>query len=176
MRGTVRRSFLALTFVSAALSVCGCGGPNEPCPGVVEGATYEVEIHESTLKDSPAECHLGWGLDAGFTLLATVNETGDGGTCLAGRPDLSAGEDWTFEKQKGEPLSDRLFESSYEAQFRACESYISFSVSSSTGLPCFIDHKASSAECELRLELEPRGGSGCPVRCSTSLAVTVKRI
>jgi hypothetical protein len=154
--------------------ISGCG-PDEPCPGVVQGATYEVELHEQTKRD-PDECHLGWGLEPGFTFLATVNETQFGGTCLAGRPDLSGAQDWSFERQEGDTLYDGLFESAYKAQFRDCQSYVSLSVASSTGLPCIVDDDASSAECELDVGLEVRAGTGCPVNCWTSLAVTVTRL
>jgi len=175
MRGRgARRSFLALTFVSAALSVCACGGPDEPCPGIVQGATYEVELHGSSATD-PDECRLDWGLEPGFTFLATVNETQFGDTCLAGRPDLSGAKDWTFDRQEGTTLYDGLFAASYRTQFRECESYVALWLASGPDLPCFVDNQATSAECEIQLNLDPRAGNSCPARCSASLAVTVTR-
>jgi len=57
-------------------------------------------------------------MESGFTLLATANETGDGGTCPTGRPDLTGAKDWAFERQKGKTLYGLLFDSAYEAQCR----------------------------------------------------------
>lgn len=167
-------SFLASLWF-AALPLLGCSDDNdEPCPGVVVGASYQVDVVEPSQPAVPADCQLDWALPDGAQLLATVNETYASATCAVATPELSGLEGWSFELLRTEAASDGFMKGSYEGTLGDCRASVTMTLAAGTNRPCFRATSESSAECELLLDLYELSGN-CPERCTTRLAVTVTR-
>jgi hypothetical protein len=170
-----RGPFLLTSLWLAALPLLGCSDDSdEPCPGVVVGATYEVDVVEPSEPAVPADCHLDWALPDGAQLLATVNETYASATCSVATPELSGLEGWSFELLRTEAASDGFMKGNYEGTLGDCRASVTMKLGAGTNRACFQSSSEASAECELLLDLYELSGD-CPERCTTRLAVNVTR-
>lgn len=164
--------FVTCVLTGAALSGCG-GNADDPCPGVVKGASYEVRVVEAAQTAQPEGCNAEWGIADGTLLVATADRLVPSATCAVATPELSGADDWSFERRDTEPKSDGFMRATYDATFRECEATVSLSLDAGTGLPCFQAGGDGPADCELILNINASGGQGCPERCSARLVTTV---
>ncbi len=174
-----RRIFSPLFVVvllGAALPLGGCVDDNDdPCPGVVDGARYLVEVVGASQSPQPEGCDSEWGFAEGLSFTATVNETVPSATCRVATPELSGIPEWSFALQRTEAQSDGFMKGRYDGSLRECTASVGMSLSAGPGLACFESGSGSSAECELVLNFRRLDGQGCPANCTAWLSVTVTR-
>jgi hypothetical protein len=165
---------LALLLASGLLLVAACGD-KEPCPGVVDGASYEVDIESQAAVDLASDCYQDWGLADGSTFTARVTSITGDGSCLVGVPELESVQGWTLTKQRTEVTSEGFLEGMYQGRFDACSALVSLELSKrGEGMPCFDSGSSTSAQCLLTLHFQPQG-AGCPAPCTAFLTTTVTR-
>ncbi len=154
----------------------GCGdGADEPCPGVVKGGSYQVQVVRAAQTAQPEGCNAEWGIADGTLLVATADRLVPSATCAVATPQLSGAAEWSFERRDTEPKNDGFMRATYDATFRECVATVSLSVDAGTGLRCFQVGGEGPADCELILDITGSGGRGCPDRCSARLVTTVTK-
>src|SRR6187402_2469699 len=122
----------------AALPFAGCGEDNDdPCPGVVEGARYLVEVVGTSRSPQPEGCDGEWGFAEGLAFTATASKTVPSATCRVAVPELSGVPDWSFELQPTEAQSDGFMKGRYDGTFGQCTVSVGLSLSAGPGSACF---------------------------------------
>lgn len=153
--------------------VVACGG-KEPCPGVVEGASYEVAVGPQAPTKEPTNCQQEWGIADGSTFTARVKALEGDGACLAGVAEIENLEGWSLEEDTTEATGDALLEGFYAGSFGSCSALVSVMLDRDEALPCFEDASKTTDECLLTLLLQPQS-AGCPSPCTAFLTTTVTR-
>jgi hypothetical protein len=153
----------------------GCG-TKEPCPGVVDGAIYDIEVGAETKPSAPARaCQDGWGFTSGLVLSATAGDLEGEGECLVAVPTLDGVTGWTFKESNTEVTSGGFMRGLYRATSGKCTGLLSLQLGASgSNFPCFQHGGGNTGACVMNLAFEPRTG-GCTASCSASLATTVTR-
>jgi hypothetical protein len=160
----------------AALPSAGCVEDNDdPCPGVVEGSSYLVEVVGASQSPQPEGCNSEWGFVEGLAFTAAVSKTVPSATCRVAVPELSGLPDWDFKLRPTEAQSDGFMKGSYDGTFGECTVSVGMSLSAGPGSSCFESGSGSSAECELVLNFLRLDGQGCPENCTAWLSVNVTR-
>jgi hypothetical protein len=173
---STRSPFLAIVARVAALALVGCGGDNDqPCPGVVEGATYRIEVVEESKTSQPAGCAAEWGFTDNLKFTATANEVVPSATCSVAVPELSGVPGWTFELRSTEPRNDGFMWGTYDGMFGDCEATLTMSLDAGDDHRCFASGGATSADCLLLFNFSNGGRHGCPTNCTAWLSADVTR-
>jgi hypothetical protein len=160
----------------AALPFGGCvADDDDPCPGVVEGARYLVEVVGASQSGQPEGCDSEWGFVEGLAFTASANETVPSATCRVAVPELSGIPEWSLELQPTEAQSDGFMKGRYDGTFGDCRVSVVMSLGAGPGRRCFESGSGSSAECELLLNFLRLDGQGCPANCTAWLGVTVTK-
>jgi hypothetical protein len=159
--------------VAGALVLAACGD-KEPCPGVVDGASYQVEVGTQAPVDHASDCYQEWGFADGSTFTARVTELLGDGSCLVGVPELEKLQGWVVREQNTEATGEALLKGMYVGMFGSCSAGFSLKLSEGDGMPCFSDGSAAGVQCLLTLQLQPQG-AGCPAPCTAFLTTTVTR-
>lgn len=160
----------------AALAFVGCGGDNdEPCPGVVEGASYRIEVTGESKAPRPEGCAAEWGFSEGVVLTATASQTVPSATCSVAVPELSGVSGWSFERRQTEPRNDGFMRGSYDGTFGNCMASLTMSLDAGPDLSCFTSNRGSFADCLLLFNFDNGGRFGCPANCTAWLSVNVER-
>lgn len=168
--------FFAIVAPIAALAFVGCVGDNDdPCPGVVEGATYRIEVTGESKAPRPEGCAAEWGFAEGVVLAATASQVVPSATCSVAVPELSGVSGWTFERRGTEPLNDGFMRGSYDGAFNDCTASLDMSLDAGEDHRCFTSSSASSADCLLLFNFRGIRGRGCPSNCTAWLSVEVTR-
>jgi hypothetical protein len=151
-------------------------GSKDPCPGVVDGATYDIEIGSERETSVPAAgCQDAWGFTPGLVLSATTTELQGDGECLVGIPVLDGVTGWTFTESNTEVTSGGFMLGMYRATSGKCTGLLSFELAESVAaFPCFQNGGGNTDACLMKLTFEPRSG-GCSASCNAFLATTVTR-
>jgi hypothetical protein len=168
-----RGSCTRLALLGAGGLLLAACGDKEPCPGVVNGATYQIEVGTQAPVDPASECYRDWGFAEGSTFAARVTELMGDGSCLAGVPELEDLQDWSLMEHNTE-ASEGLLEGLYLGTFRSCSALLWLKVSEKDDMPCFSDGSAAGVQCLLTLPLQPQG-AGCPAPCTAFFTTTVTR-
>ena len=165
-------------FIASAVALCsfalGACKDADPCPGVVEGAAYQIVLHDPITADNPSDCHLDWGLPRDATLTAKMDHVEEAGTCKVGMPNLTQLADWTFERVDGDEPNDGFVRSLYQARYLSCETVVRLNIHKGTGLSCF-EQGGKIAECAFSVLIDAKGSGDCAKSCVTSLSATVTR-
>ena len=154
-------------------TLAGCSDPG-PCPGVVEGASYQVELGEPSSEDSPSDCHDNWGFSNGSSLAAKMSKVAEGGSCKVGQPELDGLPGWTFERISDDDPNNGFVRSSYRGTFKDCTASVRLHISKGAGGDCF-ENGGKTSQCQLSLLINGQGGGECAQICATSLVATVTR-
>jgi hypothetical protein len=160
-----------LLFLAAnAQATTGCS-EGDACPGVVNGATYDLAVGTPASGKDPADCNQEWGIADGSTFTARVKELQGDGACRAGVPEIENLDGWTLSEQHTEARGDALLEGTYVGTFGSCSGLVLLKLSAEDGLPC---DGSATTECLLMLHFQPQS-SGCPEPCRALLTTTVTR-
>lgn len=94
---------------------CACSD-KDPCPGVVNQATYRVDVQGQASSMLVSDCYLDWGLSDGFT--ARVARLKGDGSCLVGVPELEGIAGWSLTDRDPEVTSEGFLEGAYRELVR----------------------------------------------------------
>ncbi len=174
MEGRASGIGLAL-LVSGTLAMAACGD-KEPCPGVVDGASYKIEVGAQAPVDLASDCYQDWGIQDGSTFTARVTKLTGDGSCLAGVLDVPTLQGWDVTPIKQDAdVHGEGFEGFYQGKFGACSALMSLDLSSEgDSMRCFNAGSRTSDQCLLTFQFQPQG-AGCPAPCTAFLTTTVTR-
>jgi len=170
-----RALWRTLASAVSVVSLCGCAGEPEPCPGVSVGNRYELVVGEAELA-RPAEqkCLDDWGFAAGTLFQAEIVRagTGDGNGCRSGIPEVSGNSGWNLQLNSQQYVAGGLLlEGVYVISNDNCRGSAWLSAG------CFDNCQYSAAPCACRLTVNLSGSEpGCPPICNVTAAVTVSRL
>lgn len=159
--------------VAGALAMAACGD-KEPCPGVVDGASYQVEVGTQASVNLASDCYQDWGISDGSTFTGRVTKLTGEGSCLAGVPDVENLQGWALTEHKTEVHGEGLLEGRYLGTFGSCSALVSLRLRERDDMTCFNNGSGVSAECLLTAHFQPQG-AGCPAPCTAFLTTTVTR-
>ena len=154
----------------AAGGLMACSG-SKPCRGVIQGANYDVVVHDERNPSEPAGCEDNWGFGSGTQFSAAINDL-RGDDCLVGIPTLSGVNGWTFKESNTEAPAGGFLIGQYDAHFGGCGAQVNLDVSADVALQCFRGGQTTSDDCMLTLNFEPRSGGPCPASCSVQMIAT----
>jgi len=156
----------------AAGGLMACGG-SKPCPGVIQGANYDVVIQGERNPSDPSGCEDKWGFGGGTQFSAAINDL-KGDDCLVGVPTLSGLTSWSFKESNTEAPAGGFLVGQYDAHFGDCAALVELKVSADAELRCFQAGQTTMDDCLLSVTLQPRSGP-CPLFCYAPLSATLTR-
>lgn len=177
------KNYLAWVGVMGAVPLLLACGTKQPCRGVVEGASYTIEIGAENEPSIPASgCQDGWGFTQGLVFSATTNNLEGDGECLVGVPELAGVpgrdgvKDWTYTESNTEINSGGFMHGLYRAASGGCNGLLRFDLAEfGAKFPCFQHGAEKSDACLMRVTFVFQSG-GCPSSsCNAFLATTVTR-
>ena len=177
------KDYLAWVCVVGGVPLLLACGTKQPCRGVVEGASYTIEIGAENEPSIPASgCQDGWGFTEGLVFSATTYNLEGDGECLVGVPELAGVPgrdgvtDWTYTESNTEINGGGFMNGFYRAAWGGCNGVMSFElVESGAAFPCFQHGTGRVEACLMNLMFSPTSSGGCPASCNAFLATTVTR-
>jgi len=161
--------------VLSALVVCACSGYGygdlKPCPGVVVGAKYELQIGAG-LDGASGICAAAWGFAEGNVFDAEIVGAVGRDTCNSGVATLSGNGGWDLQlRNDGLAGGGALVESDYTITQSGCSATAALSLGCDSSC---LDRGANACMC--RFSINAEGPAGCPAVCRITLAASVTKL
>jgi hypothetical protein len=166
---------LALVSAVSVVSLAGCSGERESCPGVSIGNRYELLVG-TVPSAEPVEqkCVDDWGFVAGTVFEAEIVRAGagDGNGCRSGIPTMSGNGGWLLDMNSRQFVAGGgLLEGQYAISNDTCVGSASLAVLCKDSC----QYSAEPCACLLSLNLSPTE-NGCPSVCIVTTAATVSKL